>query len=305
MRAPRVLCIGGCHVDRKALALAELQLAVSNPVTISTCFGGVARNVAENLCRLGNEVTLVSRLGADSDGAAILEALRALPLRLDYLDTAPDTPTAFHLILLQPDGDMLVSVADMRIYDQISPQVLAAFPTALWAVDAIFADCNLSAESLAYLAAQRSADRRLAINAVSPAKAPRAADALPAADFLFVNGREAAALVAPDNTDSDPESAARALLDRGVGEVVVTLGAGGLLAATPAEVLRLDSLPGPLRDVTGAGDALAAAFLDARLRGWSLTVAARRALAAARVTIDCAESVSESLTPETLDQMMS
>ncbi|HIC79395.1 MAG TPA: sugar kinase [Kiloniellaceae bacterium] len=304
-QAPRVLCIGGCHVDRKATAAAAVQLAVSNPVSISTSFGGVARNVAENLCRLETAVTLVSRVGADSDGAAILEALRRLPLGLDHLGIAPDMPTAFHLIVLQPDGEMLVSVADMRIYDDLTPQRLAALPAGVWGAEAIFADCNLPAESLAYLASQRSAERRLAVNAVSPAKAVRAKGILPATDLLFVNAAEAAALVGQGRRDDVPEAAARTLLERGVGEVVVTLGAQGLLAATPGEVLHLQSLPGPLRDVTGAGDAVAAAFLDARLRGWSLDAAARRALGAARLTVACAQSVNTKLTPESLDQMMS
>ncbi|WP_299399877.1 PfkB family carbohydrate kinase [Pelagibius sp.] len=303
--SPRVLCIGGCHVDRKASAAVTVQLAVSNPVSISTSFGGVARNVAENLCRLETAVTLVSRVGADSDGAAILEALRRLPLRLDHLGIAPDRPTAFHLIVLQPDGEMLVSVADMRIYDDLTPQRLAALPAGIWAADAVFADCNLPAESLTYLAGQRSAERRLAVNAVSPAKAVRAEGILPATDYLFVNAAEAAALIGLGQGDPGPEAAAGALLERGVGEVVVTLGAEGLLAATPDAVLHLQSLPGPLCDVTGAGDALAAAFLDARLRGLSLDAAARRALGAARLTVECAQSVNATLTPETLDQMMS
>jgi len=292
-------------VDRKASAAAAVQLAVSNPVSISTSFGGVARNVAENLCRLDASVTLVSRVGADSDGTAILEALGRLPLRLDHLGIAADRPTAFHLIVLQPDGEMLVSVADMRIYDDLTPQRLAALPAGVWTAEAIFADCNLPAESLAYLAGQRSAGRRLAVNAVSPAKAARADGILPAIDHLFVNAAEAAALIGQDESDRGPETAARALLDRGVGEVVVTLGAEGLLAATPDAVLHLQSLPGPLCDVTGAGDALAAAFLDARLRGRSLDAAARRALAAARLTVECTQSVNASLTPETLDQMVS
>src|SRR3546814_2810734 len=44
-------------------------------------------------------------------------------------------PTAFHLIALQPDGEMLVAVADMRIYDEITPALLQGLPSGLWTAD--------------------------------------------------------------------------------------------------------------------------------------------------------------------------
>src|SRR3546814_13629859 len=82
-------------------------------------------------------------------------------------------PTAFHLIALQPDGEMLVAVADMRIYDEITPALLQGLPSGLWTADAVFADCNLPAETLGWLAGRRrdaSCPGRLAVNGVSPAK---------------------------------------------------------------------------------------------------------------------------------------
>ena len=171
-------------------------------------------------------------------------------------------PTAFHLIALEPDGEMLVGVADMRVYNEISPSLLRRLPAALWTADAVFADCNLPTESLAYIAAQTGADTKLAINGVSPAKVKRAKAILSDVDFLFVNLAEAAALVDGNQAEASPEAMAEALLARGVEELVITLGAAGFLAARLEEKRTLEGHGDRVKDVTGAGDALAATYLD-------------------------------------------
>lgn len=303
--ALKVVCLGACHVDRKARADSPFVSAVSNPARIESGFGGVARNVAENLCRLGVAVELVSRVAGDADGQAVLGYLRDLPIGLESVSLSAAAPTAFHLIALEPDGEMLVGVADMRIYDEIVPALLGRLPSEFWQADAVFADCNLPAESLSYIAGKLGASCALAVNGVSPAKAVRARAVLSSIDFLFVNRAEAAALANGDAADAGPEAIAAILLAGGAGEVVLTLGAEGMLVATAERCLCLDSLPGPPQDVTGAGDALAAAFLAARLRGLDPETAGRRALAAARLTLDCPESVSPELSSERLEQMTS
>ncbi len=299
----KVVCFGACHLDRKAQAARPFVTAASNPVAIESCFGGVARNVAENLGRLGVRAVLVSRIGEDAEGLAVLESLDNLPIDHSHLSRSATSPTAFHLIALEPEGEMLVAVADMRIYDEIEPIVLQQLPDDLWSAEAIFADCNLPPESLAYIAAKAGASCPLAVNGVSPAKVLRCKAVLSETAFLFVNLQEAMALVGESGGDATPEAAAAALRALGVGEVVITLGAEGLLVAGAQTCQRLESLPGPLRDVTGAGDALAAAYLEARLRDLAPEAAAARALAAARLTVDCAESVCPDLSLEKLERM--
>src|SRR3546814_16258522 len=90
---------------------------------------------------------------------------------------------------------MLVAVADMRIYDEMTPALLQGLPAALWAVEAIFADCNLPAATPGWLAGQRPDSTRLAVNGVSTAKAARPRPYLGACDVLFVNRQEADAWV--------------------------------------------------------------------------------------------------------------
>lgn len=301
-RALQITVVGACHLDRKARAAAPFVEGASNPVELQGCPGGVARNLAENLCRLGGRVDLVTRLGADAEGDGLLAGLRALPLGLTGVSRSATAPTAFHLIALQPDGEMLVAVADMRVYDEITPALLRALPAALWESNAVVADCNLPQETLAFLAGLRQKGRQLAVIGVSPAKAARLRPYLAACDILVVNRREAAVLTGLD-PETAPAALARALRTAGAGEVVLTLGAAGICLAGGTAVVELPILPCRLVDVTGAGDALAAAFLAARLEGRDLESAGRRALAAARLTVETTDSVSAELTPERLEQI--
>ena len=54
-----VLCIGGMNVDKKVQLLENLVLETSNPVVSSLSAGGVSRNIAENLGRLGVPVKML------------------------------------------------------------------------------------------------------------------------------------------------------------------------------------------------------------------------------------------------------
>ena len=65
MTIARIACLGGAHVDRHGVLQGPLVLGTSNPGRVSSDFGGVARNVAENLARLGRRVSMLSRVGAD------------------------------------------------------------------------------------------------------------------------------------------------------------------------------------------------------------------------------------------------
>lgn len=304
-RPLKIAVAGACHLDRKARARSPCVLSASNPVTLQSCSGGVARNVAENLCRLGLAVQLVSRIGRDAEGDVLLADLADLPIGREGVSRSESAPTAFHLIALQPDGEMLVALADMRIYDEMTPALLRRLPAHLWEADAVVADCNLPAETLSFLAGLRREDRRFAVVGVSPAKVGRARPGLAACDLLCVNRAEAAVLLEQPPETLEPLAAAKALVAAGAREVVVTLGAAGLCLAAAGEAVSLPGRPGPLRDVTGAGDALAAAYLEARLRGLDPPTAGRRALAAARLTIDSDDSVSPLLTPQKLEELAS
>ena len=73
-------------------------LGTSNPGSVFTDDGGVARNVAVNLMRLGREVVLCSRVGNDEAGRRVL----AQSVDTSLVTVSEGRPTASYTAILEP-----------------------------------------------------------------------------------------------------------------------------------------------------------------------------------------------------------
>jgi pseudouridine kinase len=277
----RIACIGGAHIDRHGMLKRPLVPATSNPGNVTCSFGGVARNVAENLARLGRKVTLVSRVGDDEAGRQLLSHLTSLGVDVSRVSVA-SRPTGTYTAILQPDGELVLGLADMDLYDEISPAILESALPHLCECDGWFVDANLPSETLEWLAAHHGS-RWLAADAVSVPKASRLSGILGEISTLFLNRAQAAVL--------------------DVGQCrsgVMTLGADGLVAWVASERRTMPALPATPRDVTGAGDALIAGTIFGLTDGLALFEAAKLGLAAAAITLEVPDSVNPQLTAERL-----
>ena len=281
--SPRVLCIGGATVDRTYRLAAPLVPETSNPAAGSSGFGGVARNVAENLCRLGIATELLTRVGDDEAGGALLRQLGGAGIGSRGVLALPGHATADYVAVLTPGGELALGLAAMAILDQLTPEAIDRHAGLVAEADWVFADCNLPAAAMLALVSRRwGGAYRLAADAVSVAKSARLPASLAGIDLLFVNRDEAAAVLARHGRhDAEPAAMAEGLRSLGAGAVVVTLGADGAVAAEAAGVARWPAVAATVVDVTGAGDALIAATLAARASGETLAEAVRRGCAAA------------------------
>jgi pseudouridine kinase len=301
-----ILCIGAANLDRKLRAAGPLAMGSSNPASAVESFGGVARNIAENLARMGARVGLITAVGNDSSGSALLAHADGAGidtrgcLRLD--DAASGTYTA----VLDHDGQMVVALADMALYDRITPDLLALRQQQRAGASLIVADLNLGRDAIETLQADAARDGvALVIVAVSEPKMNRLPAGLQGVRLLILNRGELAARLGRDLQDEAGLAAAcRELQAQGAQDVIVTLGPRGVLFTTPAGVERLDAPPANVVDVTGAGDAFAAAVcLSLQGGGTDLALACRRGLQLATLTIECRETVCPQLAPETFDTL--
>ncbi len=288
----RIACFGAAHLDRRARALEPIVAATSNPVTVRESAGGVARNVAENLARLGDDVALVTRVGRDRSGQLVAAMLTEAGVDTTWLDRSEDTHTASYTALLEPDGRLYVGLADMAIYDEMTPDTLYDAADELGSADGWVFDCNLPTDSLKWLADRAPEGALTVVNTVSTVKAVRAAAVLDSIDLLVVNHEEGMAL--SPGAGEESEVAAR-LREAGVGIVAVTDEGGGAYISGRGVSQFLPALDAEVRDVTGAGDAFTAALVHGLLAGRNLIVAAELGLAAAALTIESEDAVASDL----------
>ena len=289
---PRVVCAGGAVADRKYHLVHPPAGGTSNPARGSSAHGGVARNVAENLARLGVAVRLVSRVGDDDAGRALKRRLTAAGADVTHVTATRGFDTAEYVAVLDPEGDLVIGVAAMDVFTAISTSDLdrGLADGADW----LFLDCNLHPALLEHGVARGAAGVRVAVDAVSTIKVTRLPGDLTGVDLLFCNADEARAyLTDPSDTD-DGEVAAR-ILDAGAGAVVLTRGAAGVVVADPDGVREHPAVPADVVDVTGAGDALVAGTLAALLAGRDLDAAANAGARLAALTVAVAETVRTDL----------
>ena len=303
--APRgqrpVVCIGAANVDRKLRTIATLQAGTSNPATASETYGGVARNIAENLARLHTPVALLTALGDDGAGRALQDHAQAAGIdtrgSLALADTASGTYTA----ILDAKGELHVALADMALYDQLTPEFLASRAPQRAAAALTVADLNLPLETVAALIDSARADHApLVIVAVSQPKMARLPHDLHGVRLLILNRAELETVAGrPLPTEADVRLACAGVQQRGARDVIVTCGSQGVFHTCDGQLLWLAAHQVNVVDVTGAGDAFSAAVCWSLVQNnddsADLTLACRRGLALAAVTVQSASTVAPAL----------
>ncbi|MCO4053695.1 MAG: carbohydrate kinase [Bosea sp.] len=302
-RPARIICLGGAVIDRKLIAIEPVRPGTSNPARGSIGFGGVARNVTENLARLGCEVGFLSCVGDDPSGRALLGHLAGLGVDVSGVRTVSGAATAEYVAILEPGGALHLAAADMAILDGLYGPLVADAVEAACGADWLFADCNASAEALAELIAHaRRTGLALAIDVISTPKARRLPQDLRGLGCLFLNRDEASAILGLE--DGEPESMAGALGRRGAARIVLTMGAEGALAWQGGSGVRIPAEAAGVVDVTGAGDAMIAGTLRGLCAGLDLPGAARLGAHVAARTVASSLSVSDALSPALADRFI-
>jgi pseudouridine kinase len=303
-----VLCTGGIKLDRKLKALQALHTGSYNPCVATESPGGVARNVAENLARLGLRVSLAGQLGQDAAAQTLLPALQALGVDTRACFIAPSGNTGSYTAVLDAQGQLVMGMADMALTEQLTPELLAnaglAQEAKLWMVD-----MNLPAASLAWLAQRAHAQRQqLVMLAVSDPKMSRLPDDLRGVDTLVLNQGELQALGLhlgwPFDPGNDVPSAFAKLHAAGLQRFVVTQGEAGVVcmeAHHPAVHVKPQLTQAiHVHDVSGAGDAFCAGLCASFLRypDDALAQHAQRAMRLAVLTVQTKQTVSPAITPD-------
>ncbi len=301
--SPYVVVLGGLNADLQGTCYAPFRPADSNPGRASLSAGGVGRNIAENLVRLGCRVDLVSVLGDDALSAWLRRSCGSLGIGTDLCLVLPGTPASQYLCLLDSDGSLAGAVAAMDGMDALTAEALEARSKALQAADLIVADTNIPGESLEWTA-RRFPGKPLLLDPVSAAKAVRARSCAGSFTIVKPNRGEAEALTGvPCGTREGAARAAEALRASGAGRVFLSLGGEGLMFDGPDGRGIARPAAGPAVNVSGAGDAAAAALAWAWLRGCDTRRSAALAAAAAALTVSAPGTVSPRMDPGTLEKL--
>ncbi|MCL2828629.1 MAG: carbohydrate kinase family protein [Oscillospiraceae bacterium] len=299
---PYVTAIGAAIADLTAKSASVIIPRDSNPGKVTQSAGGVGRNVAENLARLGADVKLVAALGGDMFGKSLLDSCESVGIDMALAAIDPAAASATYIAILDADGEMHVAVVDDAC--TLSKAHILRHETVIRESQIILLDTNLD-EALITDILDRFPENDIYIDPISVTKSRRIAKSLGRFHTVKMNELEAAALMGAEITgEAGLRQAGMHFMALGIQRVVISLGARGLYYCTPTGELRLESAPLTPKNATGAGDAMMAGLIYCDLHRKSTAYTGAFAQAMARTALMSESAVSAAINVATIEREM-
>ena len=299
---PYVLIIGAAGIDTKVRARMLLTLGTSTPGTVRISVGGVARNVADNLARLGIEPLLLSAIGSDGSGKRILNNAAAVGINTDFCIISSEYNTSAYVAMLDEQGNLVMSIDDMGILECITPQLINQKRDLIRQAEMVVLDSNLSPETIdAIFKVAKRYKIRVCADPTSTSLATRLKPHLSDIYIITPNIPETEILCGQSIADeNDATTAARTLVNSGVKIALITLGEAGVVYATANASGHVPARATEVIDPTGASDALTATVVFGLLNDIPIDEAVRLGVSAAALTLATPDTVFEELSLELL-----
>lgn len=266
----------------------------SNPGKINITYGGVGHNIAVNMAKLSVNTSMISVVGNDALGQAVMEATRLEGVNTDgYMIKEGSTP--MYVCFLEQDGDMAIAMSHMALTESLSMDDVLAHQGLIEKAKGIVLDANLSSETLLGIV-KAYPDKLFFVDPVSAAKSERIEKLLPYIHTLKPNQVEVEALTGIEMTDeASMNKAVDWFLSKGVKRVFMSLGSEGVYYGSESE--RGLFVPEKVKPVsaTGAGDAFMAGLVASYEQGLSMKEQVAFASLCSRLTLLDERTMSDQL----------
>lgn len=299
---PYVLIIGAAGIDSKGRAEVPLRFGTSTPGMVRVTVGGTARNVADNLARLGVETVLLSAIGEDGSGKRIFNNAAEVGINTDFCIVSTEHHTAAYLAVLDEHGNLVMSVDDMSILTCITPQIIRQRRDLIKNAEMIVLDSNPPQESInALFKIAKRYKMPVCADPTSTTLATRLKPHLPNIYMITPNVAETEALCnCKIEDENDAMNAARKLVNGGVEVAIITLAEEGVVYATADASGHVPAMTTDIVDSTGASDALTATVVFGLLNDIAIDESIRLGVSAAALTLACTDTVCMDLSLELL-----
>jgi len=298
-----VALIGAANIDIHGFSSNPIIARDSNPGKIEFYPGGVSRNIAENLSRLGAKTELISAIGDDPNGSLILESCKKCGIGSNYTLIVPDAVSSVYLAIMDNTRDMALALSDMTISNNITIQFLQNQHNILKKAAAIVFDTCLKTEVMNYILNTFS-DKPIYVDPVSVGKAKALKSLIGKIHTLKMNRLEAEFLSDIYIKDkSDLIKTSKWFLDLGVKRVFITLDSEGVFYRDIKSYGIFKSVSAEIKNATGAGDAFMAGLVFGTLNDYNMEKLVRFASGLSLAALAGEETVNPKINFDYIEQI--
>ncbi|XP_037245136.1 pseudouridine-metabolizing bifunctional protein C1861.05-like isoform X2 [Falco rusticolus] len=337
---PQPVVIGGINIDFIAKAQNPVILGggQTNAGRVRRTFGGVGRNLADCLSRLGQTPLFLSAVGKDEHSESVLHYCHHMDM--SAVLQLEGKSTATYCAVITSAGELSIGLGDMDIHHQITEQYVSQFKENLCQAPLVCIDGNVPLSTIQYVC-QLAREHQLAVcyepTDENKASKPFLSDSWKALTYISPNLQELRAInrtlgnPLPAELPSSLEDVVQTAVALAcpllahLHCVVVTLGAHGILLCgkslggsillcsgaheqTAAASLCATHYPAihisreEIVNVSGAGDSLMAGILAGMLAKHDTDTCVRMGLLAASLSLRSYEPISPAISTSSVSQ---
>jgi ribokinase len=296
----KICVVGSLNMD--LVATGERIPVVGETVlgeTFKQVPGGKGANQAASMGRLQGDVAMIGKVGEDAFGEALIQALAEARVETKAITKAP-TSTGIALITVQADGDNAIVVVP-GANAELRPADIDAAKAVIEESEIVITQLETPVDTVTYALKLAKEQGKLTILNPAPAM-PLADELIQNVDYLTPNETELAILSGmPTETDEELEAAAKAMMNKGVKVLIVTLGSKGCLVIDKNGTRQFPAFKVKAVDTTAAGDSFNGGVAVALAEGKSLEEAIGFATKVGALTVQKAGAQSSLPTREEVD----
>ena len=270
----------------------------SNPGKVRTSFGGVCRNIAENMARVGVNTKFISILGDDETGRRMMEHARVMKYDMEDSLIVEGHSTPTYMAILNETGELESAVVDMKITDMFTKEFIDSKADIIRNSEYMFLDSD-KPDILEYILKTFKDETKFILDPVSACKARNIKHLIKYFHTIKPNRFEAEIMCGFEiNDEDDLRRAGKYFIDLGIENVFISLDEDGIYYNNGSEEGKIKANNVPVKNVTGAGDSFVAGLGYGYMNGISLTETVKYAVAMSVITISHEDTIHPNMSDE-------
>lgn len=283
----KIIVVGSCNTD---MVVKSEHLPLPGETVLGGDFfmnlGGKGANQAVAAARLGANTTLVCKVGEDLFGENAIKTFEKEGINTSFIYKSSDKPSGIALINVDKNGENCITVAS-GANGELSVDDIKSVKKEIEEAAFLILQLEIPIETVTFAAKTAyEAGTKVILNPAPAPKSPLPEELYKYIDILIPNETETQIITdIKIKTLDAAEQAINVMHERGVKNVIITMGARGAVTIENNELIHIPAYKVKATDTTAAGDTFCGALCVGLSDGLSLTEAIKFASKASSISV--------------------